>query len=57
MIGDNVTIGCHACIIGGVSIGNNVTIGAGAVIVKDVPDNAIVVGNPQRIIGYKENKG
>ena len=57
IIGDNVTIGCHACIIGGVRIGNNVTIGAGAVIVKDVPDNAIVVGNPQRIIGYKENKG
>jgi hypothetical protein len=57
IIGDNVTIGCHVCIIGGVSIGNNVTIGAGAVIVKDVPDNAIVVGNPQRIIGYKENKG
>lgn len=56
IIGDNVTIGCHACIIGGVSIGNNVTIGAGAVIVKDVPDNAIVVGNPQRIIGYRENK-
>jgi len=57
IIGDNVTIGCHACIIGGVHIGNNVTIGAGAVVVKDVPDNAIVVGNPQRIIGYKENKG
>lgn len=56
IIGDNVTIGCHVCIIGGVHIGNNVTIGAGAVIVKDVPDNAIVVGNPQRIIGYSENK-
>ncbi|MBO5613540.1 MAG: serine acetyltransferase [Prevotella sp.] len=54
IIGDNVTIGCHACVIGGVHIGNNVTIGAGAVIVKDVPDNAIVVGNPQRIIGYSE---
>ncbi len=56
VIGDNVTIGCHACIIGGVHIGNNVTIGAGSLVVKDVPDNAIVVGNPQRIIGYSENK-
>ena len=54
VIGDNVTIGCHACIIGGVHIGNNVTIGAGAVVVKDVPDNAVVVGNPARIIKYKE---
>lgn len=53
VIGDNVTIGCHACVIGGVHIGNNVTIGAGAVVVKDVPDNAIVVGNPARIIKYK----
>ena len=52
VIGDNVTIGCHACIIGGVHIGNNVTIGAGAVVVKDVPDNAIVVGNPAKIIRY-----
>ena len=53
VIGDNVTIGCHACVIGGVHIGNNVTIGAGAVVVKDVPDNAIVVGNPARIIKYR----
>lgn len=53
VIGDNVTIGCHACIIGGITIGNNVTIGAGSVVVKDVPDNAIVVGNPARIIRYK----
>lgn len=50
VIGNNVTIGCHACIIGGVRIGNNVTIGAGAVVVKDVPDNCIVAGNPARII-------
>ena len=49
-----MTIGCHACTIGGVRIGNDVTIGAGAVIVQDILDNAIVVGNPQRIIKYKE---
>lgn len=54
IIGDNVSIGCHACIIGGVRIGNNVTIGAGTVVVKDIPDNAIVVGNPARIIKYKD---
>lgn len=52
VIGDNVTIGCHACIIGGVHIGNNVTIGAGAVVVKDVPDNCVVAGNPAKVIKY-----
>lgn len=56
VIGNNVTVGCHACIIGGVHIGNNVTIGAGSVVVKDVPDNAVVAGNPVRIIRYK-NEG
>lgn len=50
VIGDNVSIGCHACIIGGVHIGNNVTIGAGSVVVKDVPDNCVVAGNPAKTI-------
>lgn len=50
IIGDNVSIGCHSCIIGPVKIGNNVTIGAGSVVLKDVPDNCIVAGNPARII-------
>ena len=55
VIGNNVTIGCHVCVIGGVRIGDNVTIGAGAVVVKDIPDNAVVVGNPVRIVRYNEN--
>lgn len=49
-IGDNVTVGANASIIGNVIIGNNVTIGAGTVVVKDVPDNCVVVGNPARIL-------
>ncbi|MFT4031271.1 MAG: DapH/DapD/GlmU-related protein [Siphonobacter sp.] len=49
-IGDNVDIGSNVCIIGPIYIGNNVKIGAGAVVVKDVPNNSIVVGNPARII-------
>ena len=53
VIGDNVSIGCHACVIGDVHVGNNVTIGAGCVVVKDVPDNAVVIGNPSRIIKFK----
>ena len=50
VIGDNVTLGANAIIIGGVIIGNNVVVGAGSVVVKDVPDNAIVAGNPAKII-------
>lgn len=49
-IGDNVAVCAAATIVGGVTIGNNVTIGAGAVVVKDIPDNSVVVGNPMRII-------
>lgn len=52
-IGNNVSVGCHVTIIGDVTIGNNVTIGAGSVVVKDIPDNAVVVGNPARIIKYQ----
>lgn len=52
IIGDNVTLGANVVIIGNVHIGNNVIIGAGSVVVKDVPDNAVVVGNPARIIKY-----
>ena len=54
IIGNNVSLGANVVIIGGVKIGNDVTIGAGSVVVKDIPDNAIVVGNPARVIRLKE---
>lgn len=50
IFGDRVDIGGNAVIIGPITIGNDVAIGAGAVVVKDVPDNCVVVGNPGRII-------
>lgn len=50
VIGDNVTIFANAVVAGGIRIGNNVTIGAGSVVLKDVPDNCCVVGNPARIV-------
>lgn len=53
IIGNNVNIGANVCIIGGIRIGDNVDIGAGTVVVKDIPDNAVVVGNPGRIIRFK----
>jgi serine acetyltransferase len=53
IIGDNVSLGCNVTILGGIHIGNNVTVGAGSVVVKDVPDNCIVAGNPAKIIRFK----
>ena len=52
-IGDNVWLGGRSVIAPGVTIGNNVVVAAGAVVVKDVPDNVVVGGNPAKII--KEN--
>lgn len=52
IIGDNVFLGANVTIIGGVRIGNNVEVGAGSVVVKDVPDNCVVAGNPAKIIKY-----
>lgn len=46
------TIGANATIICGISIGKYAFIGAGSVVTKDVPDYALVVGNPARVIGY-----
>lgn len=48
----NVWIGVNVTILPGVTIGENAVVGAGAVVTKDVPDNAIVVGNPARVIKY-----
>lgn len=49
-IGDNVVVCAGAKVIGNIKIGNNVMIGANAVVVDDVPDNAVVVGAPAKII-------
>jgi len=43
-------IGANATILPGLVIGKNALVGAGAVVVKDVPDDAVVVGNPAKII-------
>lgn len=48
------SIGANATILPGIIIGAKAMIGAGAVVTKDVPDYAIVVGNPARIKGYIE---
>ena len=52
-VGDYSFIGIGASVINGITIGRNATIGAGAVVTRDVPDNAVVVGVPAKIIKYK----
>lgn len=54
IIGDNVDIGAHVCIIGDIVIGDNVIIGAGSVVVKDIPSNCTVFGNPAKVIEKRE---
>lgn len=49
-IGNNVIIGCGAKILGNISIGDNVKIGANSVVLKDVIDNATIVGIPGKIV-------
>ncbi len=56
MIGNNVDIGSNVVILGPIAIGDNVAIGAGSVVVEDVPDGAVVVGNPARIIRIRESR-
>jgi acetyltransferase EpsM len=55
-IGEGAHVGAGAIIIPGIKVGKWVTIAAGAVIIKDVPDYAVIVGNPGRIIKYKEEE-
>lgn len=50
IIKDNVWIGEHAAILSGVTIGENAIIGANAVVTHDVPANAVVGGNPAKVI-------
>lgn len=49
-LGNNVRVCAGAIVLGDVTIGDNVTIGAASVVLKSVPDNCTVVGNPARII-------
>lgn len=46
------SIGANATILPGIVIGENAMIGAGAVVTKNVPANAVVAGNPAKIIRY-----
>jgi acetyltransferase-like isoleucine patch superfamily enzyme len=53
-IKQGVALGANSVVLPGVTVGANALIGAGCVVAKDVPENAIIVGNPARIIGYRK---
>jgi acetyltransferase-like isoleucine patch superfamily enzyme len=57
LIEDGVWIGCRAIILKGIKIGQNAVIGAGSVVVNDIPEDAIAVGNPARIVGNRGQMG
>ena len=52
-IGHDCWIGANVMIVGGVKVGNGVVIGAGSVITKDIPDFAVVVGVPGKVVKYR----
>ena len=56
-LGDNVSIGANATVIGGITVGSNVTIEAGSVVTKDLADGAVYGGNPAVFIREADNTG
>lgn len=52
-IGDNCNFGLGVKVFGKIKIGNNVSIGANSVVTKDIPNNAVAVGLPAKVIKYK----
>lgn len=51
------TIGANATILPGITIGANAMVGAGSVVTRNLPDRALVIGNPSRIIGWLNDDG
>ena len=56
VIGDDVYIGCNVTVLGGVTIGSGAVIGAGSIVTTDIPEYAIAVGIPAKIIGKRGTK-
>lgn len=52
LVDEHASIGTGSTILGGITIGKNAIVGAGAVVIKDVPANAVVAGNPAKVLKY-----
>lgn len=55
-VGAGTFVGANAVVRQGILIGKNCTIGAGAVVIRDVPDNTVIVGNPSRTLENRQQK-
>ena len=56
IIKKGASLGANSTILPGITVGSSAMVGAGSVVTKSVPPNAIVVGNPAKIIGYVDAK-
>lgn len=56
IVEDNVLVGANAVILEGIKIGKNSVVGAGAIVIKDVPENSVVAGNPAKVIKKIDEK-
>jgi serine O-acetyltransferase len=54
LVEDDVVISPYSLVLGPIVLNKNCFIGAGSIVIKDVPENAIVAGNPAKIIRIKE---
>lgn len=52
-LGDRVFIAPNCVVFGRIRIGNDVAIGAGSIVTQDVPDRAVVAGNPARVVSFR----
>lgn len=57
VVRSGASIGAAAVVVTGIEIGRWAMVGSGAVVTRDVPDHALVVGNPGRIVGYVDAAG
>ncbi|MBK7229431.1 MAG: N-acetyltransferase [Ignavibacteriales bacterium] len=57
LVKEGASIGANATIVCGTTLGKHCMIGAGAVVTKDIPDYALVVGNPGKVIGWYSEAG
>ncbi len=57
LVKEGASLGANSTIVCGNTIGKHCLVGAGSVVTKDVPDYALVVGNPARIIGWVSEAG
>lgn len=57
LVKEGASLGANSTIVCGITIGKYAFIGAGAVVIKNVPDYALVVGNPAKIVGWYSEAG